>query len=542
MTTPYQTFAENFKQTVNSDRFLNKKINIFQLQTGGGKSFYQDKEMPLILKDAFPEMTYIFRLSPTNEVSRDGTFENVEQLSDKYIFTYTEDPRDDFLQFAGRIKNGVVCVSCTHTYFLTHFKRLLKYAPKSVLCVEEAHQFIGCGDEGSSPYERTFGYSGGEYTASTFKLISEWKNINPRVIGFTATPTSHHMGDPLLSDSFDVCNELAELESILPSQSWLFETKEYPYTKRQGKPSVQSAVEESIDSLFYREECLRGMKQYDPNIIDKVTGLYIAGDSRNVWGCPKEDIKSIIVDYLLSLGYSPNEKMIATIVEDSAGGIQIHDLNGSYEKVEKPTELFSRLQDPNDPVRFLISVNRCRSGINVSNLGCLVVCRIRDPKEVKTPIPIQIFGRMVRINSGTGDIIRKNYSNSIYEYLKNYPKDYGIDIDVAIDTVLTANNFSIWYPENGKAKRTWRTSLDEFKDKYVNSFYAGKRWIEQNFERDTDIFKYIDKKPLFDMLPLNLEVEVECPCDGSKFMIDVSKEVKEWKGDGTLDAFFNIAQ
>ena len=63
MTTPYQMFAENFKQTVNSDRFLNKKINIFQLQTGGGKSFYQDKEMPLVLKDAFPEMTYIFRLS-----------------------------------------------------------------------------------------------------------------------------------------------------------------------------------------------------------------------------------------------------------------------------------------------------------------------------------------------------------------------------------------------------------------------------------------------------------------------------------------------
>jgi len=44
------------------------------------------------------------------------------------------------------------------------------------------------------------------------------------------------------------------------------------------------------------------------------------------------------------------------------------------------------------------------------------------------------------------------------------------------------------------------------------------------------------------LLPFNLEVEVECPCDGSKFKIDVSKEIEEWKGDGTLDAFFNISQ
>jgi len=33
---------------------------------------------------------------------------------------------------------------------------------------------------------------------------------------------------------------------------------------------------------------------------------------------------------------------------------------------------------------------------------------------------------------------------------------------------------------------------------------------------------------------------VECPCDGKKFMINVNKEIEDWKGDGTLDAFFNI--
>jgi len=526
--TPYELFAENFKQTVNSEKFLNNKLKIFQLQTGGGKSYFQDKEMPLILKSAFPEMVYLFRLSPTNEVAHDGTFENVEELSSEYLLTYTEDPRDDILKLAGRAENSIICVSCTHSYFSTHFDRLIKYAPKSILCIEEAHQFIGCGDEGSIPYVNTFGYHS-NYVASTFGLIKRWMEVNPRVIGFTATPTVHHKGDPTMSNSFDVCSELAELETILPSQSWLYQTKEYPYTKHNGKSSVESAVQQSIDVIFEREELLNSLKERDPNINPKVSALYIAGDVRDVWGCPLSDIKDIISDYLLSLGYSETDKMIATIVEDGNGGMRIHDLNGGYEKVNTANELFLRLQDPKDPVRFLVAINRCRSGINVHNLTCEVICRIRDPKEVRTPIPIQIFGRMVRINTGTGDIIRKKYNNNIYDYLKHYPKDYDIDLDVTIDTLLTANNFSIWYPENPKAKRTWKDSLKEFNERYVNSFSEGKKWVENKFERKCDELKYV--RPFFEC---NHELPLNCPYCGSS----IEEKLTEWATSGTLDRFF----
>ena len=195
--TPYQLFAENFKKTVNSEKFLSNKLKIFQLQTGGGKSYFQDKEMPLILKNSFSEMVYLFRLSPTNEVAHDGTFENVEELSSEYLFTYTEDPRDDILKLAGRAKNSIICVSCTHSYFSTHFDRLVKYAPKSILCIEEAHQFIGCGDEGSIPYVNTFGYHS-NYVASTFGLIKRWMEVNPRVIGFTAVLKPFAIADETL--------------------------------------------------------------------------------------------------------------------------------------------------------------------------------------------------------------------------------------------------------------------------------------------------------------------------------------------------------
>ena len=42
------------------------------------------------------------------------------------------------------------------------------------------------------------------------------------------------------------------------------------------------------------------------------------------------------------------------------------------------------------------------------------------------------------------------------------------------------------------------------------------------------------------IIPIDLEIMVECPCDGKKFKVNVNKEIEDWKGDGTLDAFFNI--
>ena len=90
----YAKFASNFEESIGSVIFLEPKVKVYPLQTGGGKSHYQDKEMPLKLKQVFPEMKYIFRLSPTREVSNDGTFEKVHELtSDSDTrFSFIADP------------------------------------------------------------------------------------------------------------------------------------------------------------------------------------------------------------------------------------------------------------------------------------------------------------------------------------------------------------------------------------------------------------------------------------------------------------------
>ena len=476
--TPYQSFAENFSKVVNSDILTRDKVKIFSLQTGGGKSYFQGNEMPLVLKKAYKNCKYIFRLAPTREVSDDGTFDNVSNLSNnEYIFHYALDPREDTLKLPEQVPNIVCCYSITHHLFISQFDKLIKYAKDSILIIEEAHQFIGCADKGKQPYQQVTGYPT-EFLAKSWDKIKKWRDINPRVIGFTATPTVHHTQQiPSLSDQFIICSDLVDLPQIVPFQSWLKNTHQYHFEKHQGRKSISSQIHNSLSSLFDQEEQLEDKKFQDPNIKSKLTSLYICGNINGIWGCPLSEVKELITNYLVDdLGFDESSKMIATMVEDGGGGCTIWDLEGNKNRVDEQT-IIERLNDPNDALRFLIVVDRARSGINVPIFAQTVICRVRKPYEIRTYIPVQIYGRMVRINTGTGDLIRTRYQNNLMKYLDEYPDDYGVPIETVIETLKIANTFDIWYPHNPKSKKTWEESLIVFNDLYVNSAEVGIDWI-----------------------------------------------------------------
>ena len=214
------------------------------------------------------------------------------------------------------------------------------------------------------------------------------------------------------------------------------------------------------------------------------------------------------------------------MVEGSSGGCTVWDLEGNQEGGKKLTaqQLFDRMADPDDPLRFLLAIKRGSSGINVPNLAVNVICRIRDPKEVRTHIPVQIYGRMVRINVGTGDIIRKQYNNSLSEYLENYPDDYNVPLETVVETIKVANTFEIWYPENNKAQRTWNESLTDFKQYYVNSSEKGFEWLY-------DFSKL--EKPSLCPHKIDGEILVNCPWCGK----NINAQIDE-NGTVTLDRFF----
>ena len=131
---------------------------------------------------------------------------------------------------------------------------------------------------------------------------------------------------------------------------------------------------------------------------------------------------------------------------------------------------------------------------------------------------------MVRINAGTGDIIRNQYNNSLSEYLENYPDDYNVSPEIVVETIKVANTFEIWYPENGKVPRTWNESLTDFKKYYVNSAEEGFEWLYN--------FSEVEKPPLCSH-KIDGEILVNCPWCGK----NINAQIDE-NGTVTLDRFF----
>ena len=534
MKLPYELLAAAFKAAVEDYKFANDpRIKIVRGQTGLGKSYFQDKEMPVILKNVFSDLKYIIRVSPTTEVADDGTFVDVDLLSnDQTLYQYYNnlDPTTiRNIEGLSKRTDVVACVSVTHSYFSLYFDRILELAPNAVVVIEEAHQYVGCGDKGGEAYITTYGYHS-QYKASTIDNFFEWSKVNPRIIGFTATVTKHHEGDKSLTDRFWICNEMPDKKSLIASQAWLGNVVEYQFVKHSGRNSISKYIGDSVEKIRNTESKLAQLQEFDSNIVCKKTGIFLAGTKVGTWGASIEDVRMELSEYLFGTGEDPDSKMIATMTET---GIRVWDLNGNSETIRcnDSQELIRRLEDPENPLRYVVVINRARSGINVHNFHVEVVCRLRDPKEIRTLIPLQIYGRMVRIDVGTGNIIRKKYKNNIELYVKEYSKEYDVPIEVVIETIKTSNNFDIWYPDNTKIKRTWRESIHDFKEDYVNTIEEGHSWLDKTFS---------DQLPQESFLPINLEIEVECPCDGTKFKVNVNKDIEDWKGDGTLDAFFNM--
>jgi|TARA_Y100000022_G_scaffold117518_1_gene101510 hypothetical protein len=575
----YREFCEDVAKVIfNLARFTSKKIKVLQKQMSIGKSFFMGNRLPTMLKEAFPELKFIIRISPTTEVADDDFLTAIEYVRvegfdndtkvkyrAKRITGRTSDSlKEDLPDFAS--SDNVFVFSITHTRFASEFKAgtFLPYAHLSVLLIEEAHQFLAVGDEGNIPYGWGTGYRS-PFDANIAKNLIEWADINGRILAFTATPTIHHKStlpgygfdipdtNTKLSDLFDVCNDLASLDDLVETQSWLNEVHQYefemggpPNTKRgkhgAAQDSVREPVWQAIDNLFEREKKLEKLKIKDSNIESKLTGLFMCGMGKGVWGCPihkneHHDIGmvEIISEYLLSKGYSEDTEMIATLQEDSGGGNRIWDLSGKPPKTEdgkkkKVTfdEIKRRMLDPKDPLRYLIVINRARSGISIMNLGALVVGVVRDPAYSRTHIPLQIFGRMLRGNPGTGTRFTEKYFNNHTNYLSGYSLDENVDIETVVDTYKVANKFDIWYPKDKYQKTldVWKDAVDDLKKDYCNTIDAGFAWLHKMTGTKPE-------EPYSFVKGFTSTKQLLCPHCGKPVYYS-----KDKMGDGTLLPFF----
>ena len=162
------------------ERFCSKQIKILTKQMSIGKSYLQGRELPKKLKEDFPEIKFIFRVCPTTEVAGDGVFDDLGSIEDKFKYNYLslgdigKGALEAVLTHLSKT-DEIFCFTFTHALLADQFEIFLKFAEQSVLLIEEAHQFVGCGDKGSPAYGYVGGFPSG-YKAKTAGRIRRWIN------------------------------------------------------------------------------------------------------------------------------------------------------------------------------------------------------------------------------------------------------------------------------------------------------------------------------------------------------------------------------
>ena len=565
MITPevYEEFRNDVLKVVgNEELFTEPKIKVLAKQMGIGKSYFQGKELSSELYKVFYNQKFNIRVAPKNETCNDGIFEK-ETIVDGKKYRYRdithirdESMMDEFLSDCFDTDN-IYIFSITHARFSNHFESFLKYANCTVLWIEEVHEFLAVGDAGSVPYGFGTGYRSG-FDAKVALRFREWMKINGRVLAFTATPTLHQQEydeyifdgeiktDQKFSDLFHMCNELAELEKLIPNQSWVGETIQYDLIQRSPQESVDPYVGHMIDSLIERELQLEELKKRDPDIRPKLTSFIRCGQGGGVWGCPihqgpfggsgkrapvEHDIGmvQIVGKHLQKRGYDPNAPMIVTIQESGSGGNRIWNLDGEVvEKKLKWDDVRKRLDDSDDPLRHLITVMRGGSGINVYNIGAEFIASVRDAIWSREHIPCQILGRAVRCNWGYGNIAG-NYINDLRNFIPE--KQLDGNIETALEAIKIANKFDIWYPRGftprGSVTKVdvWLDSVNIFRNDYCNSIEVGCKWLHD--------YTGIKPEPKSYSFVEDLSEELLCPHCGKPVYYSADKV-----GNGTLLPFF----
>jgi len=508
--TPHQKLVKSLEETVQKLSYDNNSnvLSIIAAPTSVGKSFAQDGILRDFISKYHPDIKIILRLGPSKDVAGDGVFSTPRRNEDDFWVGFgSKTPKEisNLFPVCEQLINNdqKICMSMTHGMFLSPNKEIQnwfkKYQKQIFIVIEEIHQFFACPLPGSYNMSVVFGGGGGSYKASMPKTMREWMENNPRVIGFSATPSvaqTKEYGDlegklyKVVDEPdqnykfyFDVIDSFPEdVKELIPHQAWV--KKSYTYQFKHGEPdSADLAITTSIKRLFEAQNKLNIIKNtYDKNVITKLVWFGIFGnESRCQWGIAPSEGRKIITRELKKKNL-PNKHYIGLMTEK---GCYTYDLEGNSLKVESDRKLTDKLNDPNDPAMFLLSINKGRSGINVLPISEIFVGRVRDIKLTRFESSVQTYGRGPRINTGT---IHSAMNNDLRQYICWYNETFGVPIEYIVETLKISNVFNITYPQGVQVKKSgyvrnpkdiWGGALEDFLERYCNTAEDGEKFLNE---------------------------------------------------------------
>ena len=484
------------------------RFTILSSPTGSGKSFIQDINLRELLTKKLPNIKIILRLCPTRDVADDGIYTQYHAGWKGYGF---HTPKSLISQLNILIQgldntSERICLSMTHSVFIHENEDeliafLKKYRNNIMVVIEEVHKFCACPIPGKEGYALTMGRKGGgsPYHAKLPIAIREWMSEAPYVIGFTATPTKAQLkllgdingvlevtdkSDKKFKYYYDVLDCYPDdIKDLIPHQAWLQKSYSYDYIHREPD-SIVAPLEESIKRLLKKEEKLKNFKGFDDNITPKRVFLGVFGrETGSGWGASPTYAMKTIISYLKKKGFD-NEPYIAKMTEK---GCFTYDLNGDQVAKYKESDLVNLLNDPDNPVRFLLVINKATAGLNIHRISEIFVGRVRDLDMERFEASLQTYGRGVRVDVGTEIISKREYENDIRNYINLYHQKTGVDLGIIAETIKLSNSFCVTFPKGLRSQKKglkptkqdiWGGALKEFLDESCNTLESGAKFLD----------------------------------------------------------------
>ena len=457
-------------------------INLLDAPTNSGKSYY-------LLKSAFECAAYGLK------------GKQVDQLERQCILSNTKSVVDQLTKDAKKLRDesndiNILKVNIFESHEADEFIRSTSPNPKiffgtiqqlSIVKHGLRDKFLNCKidrifyDEadlgGNSDREmkaKETQESIKEYAATGFNFLNDMRERGTTVICLTATPLKEQMGEFEMYKFFSGKDEIFKhlnKDIPWPTQEELtegFKQLRNLKTYNSDKVSYKTIIYEALDMHFDKRKVIELIRNLiltiDPTAPLKYKGVpifnggpkYKSGKvSPNSITVP--DLLDILIEYL-------NEKCSHLFTKDCypiliayENKYVMYNLKGKSKEIKTWNECSEKLNDVNDPLRFVCYVSKIGRGVNIKTIDMVVSPRERlQPKKDKdfyrTQSIIQLYGRAIRTNPGLDESqgLKFHFVSEVKEWLdKKYHNDSDYEIkNLYMKYFMLVNSFDILSPEN----------------------------------------------------------------------------------------------
>lgn len=470
---PFMSFLN--KSLEDSDRGSYKeKIKVLQAPTGFGKTYSTTNTF---IPRLFEDIDIVVYVAPNTENIASDAFK-IAGGKHGYMFSRDVNESIRFVKQGQKVVLALTWASLSNSSSKCKKERenLLQLTSRSAWFIEECHSWLGV--TAQEYYLDVIGHATPQYNGTAYKTLTEVLKETDLVFGVTATTTKQHRGI-VGDDCFVVLNEWCPVEERRWLTKWSASYEKYEGYIREYRPSSRKTVDvlDQEEALFQLDKYvvehhianisqLNRLKTFDRRIVSKLSSLIVCGgENNNRLSIHVDDAREELSEILARNGYAIPGQWIAVMTDNHKG---FYDLAGNFSSSNED-EIIASLNDEESDCQFLLVNNKGTAGIDVFNLTGTCSLRIRAPKTADcTQLSRQIIGRLTRLNSGHGSILKNEYDYDLQKMCDEYCDEYDVNPQVFYETVKIANTFKFVYPSTPNDH--WEMAQDEFNSDYTSPF------------------------------------------------------------------------